>query len=111
MKMSKHLQNSLNFVTEYVKLDKKKDRIAVIKNAKKDNIIALIEIILNTLSGVIKVHPSIIQLLHPYKHLYRKILRFNSVNWKEARQTMSKSRNETAIHKIIKAVLSYITTS
>lgn len=103
--MSKYMQSSYKFLELYANTTNKRERLYLIKNAKKDNILAIIEIVLNTLTGIIKVDSNIIQKLYTHKHLYRKLVRYNSLNWKQARQIISTPRNEVAIHKLIKLTL------
>ena len=106
--MKNKVESSYDFLIEYSRTNNKRERLFLIKKSKKDNILAIIEIILNTLTGTIDIDSDIIQTLRPYKHIYRKLKRFNSLNWREAKQIMSRSRNETAIHKLIKLFITKI---
>ena len=67
-----------------------KQRQAVIKIATQDQVLAVSEIILNTLSGNIPLSPQSVKDLTPYKKDLRRAGSKKNTNWKSRRSLLVK---------------------
>ena len=97
--MSKFLFNSLPYLGFVTEIASNAQRTAILKQATRDQTLAIAEILLNLLAGNIHVADYKIQALKSHKAVFRNIINNDKNEWRKSRNLIA--RNGKAISQVL----------
>ena len=98
--MSKYIQNSLPYISFLTEIASNTQRTSILKQATRDQTLAIAEIILNFLGGTLgDVAYYKIQMLKPHKAIFRNIVNNDKSEWRKTRNLIA--RNGKAVSQLL----------